>query len=256
MCVSVFAVADELVLVGGNYCPYSCDDPDAPGFANEVVEHIFEPLGYKLTHITKPWLRDVALVQQGIVGDKRYHAVMAVNPENQPGLIFPALPFMKTRYCFFTLADGDWMFEGGDSRPVRLGAVAEHSWTADIHDYLDRIKASHPVSYHYGKDVDLRLIQLLKSARVDAVIENQGVLRYHAMKLNVPVREAGCKPTQGGGLYVAFSASLPESYQLLAHYNEAYPRFAQSAAYRRLLEKYHLLGVTAYQPPSDIPLFY
>jgi len=232
-----------LTLVGGNYCPYSCDNPNSPGFANELMRLIYEPHGYKVVHVTKPWLRDVALVREGAVKGRRYHAVMALTPVDQPGLLFPARPFIQSKYCFFTLEGEGWEYKGVDSLPVRLGLVGGHDWDEDVTEYVRRSNLMFPAINNYGGNVPKRLIAQLIAGRVTAVIEGQGVMQYAAVTMGVKLRAAGCRPSLGGGLYVGFSAKLEESKRLIELYNEGYPEVVKTKAYRRLVHKYYLGGL-------------
>lgn len=236
---SASVTATEIRIIGGNYCPYSCEDPANPGLAIELLQQSLAGSHYRIQRVTNlPWIRDIISGTKSADSGNEAHGVIAITPHIAPEMLFPDYPMALSNTCFYTRRHFDWQFKGDESAPLRLGLVKYYD-LASAQTYVTNTSKLFLPEYIYGQELAARLIKLLISRRVDAIYESEAVVNWKARELDKQesIQEAGC-PVQKLGLYIGFNPKIEEATKVMALYNQRFPELVASGAYHQLLVKY------------------
>jgi len=224
------AFAAPLVLAIDDWCPYICSSTGAKrGILVDVVEEVFKTNGLSVTFAWLPFAREAEAVRlnkvQGMVG--------IIKP-GAPDLVFPDEPVITTQFCFFTLPQSHWTFQGFQQRypKIKMGMVNGIS----IDPEFDR---SFPnVTKQLGDTgVTIRLTKMLQRHRVDAFAEDRLNVSYTLAKNKMPpLRIAGCVAAKDE--YVAFSPSDPHSGEYAQLFSDGIRKLKKSGRFKQIVSSY------------------
>ncbi|MFV0349076.1 MAG: substrate-binding periplasmic protein [Halodesulfovibrio sp.] len=236
------------------WCPYSClnDDhtaiaADYPGYYAEVLRAIYEPLGYGVEFIIRPWER--ALEE---TADGRLDAALSPARSEAPNLIFPDESIAELGWCFYTRSDSAWQYNGPASlQEQTLGVLRGNNFGDAITDYIAaNTKDAAKVQEVTGLDFIDKNIRKLQGKRISVMLDEPATTDFFIMQNNLArdIVKAGCLPSQS--MYPAFSPANPMSATYAKEYTEGIRRLRKSGQLRTILSRY---GLTDWknQPASE-----
>lgn len=231
--------AATLSVRADSWPPYN-GDPGAvaPGYMIEVLQEIFSPQGVTIDYKVMPWKRAISDVQNGT-----FDAVVGSDPEETPGLIFPKENFGVNLNGLYVKAGTTWRFTGAESlSQVRLGAIDGYSYSGRVDDYLARNRGGKQVFLATGDDALDKLLKMLQSGRIDAIIENVNVMTYtlRGAGLENQVVSAGVNEQGRLPLYVAFSPRNTQAIIYARNFDEGIVRLRKSGRLKEILATYGL----------------
>jgi len=92
----------RLTIASDQWCPFVCADPELPGIAIEVAQHIFGKLGITVDYILMDWDKAIEEVTKG-----NYDAVTGALPSESDQLIFSKFNFSTSVGCIYYNASFD-----------------------------------------------------------------------------------------------------------------------------------------------------
>ncbi len=205
---------DVITLVSDYYCPFNCKDSDEKkGILIDIVSEAFRPHGIKVEYKNIPWSRAIADTRAG-----KYTAIIGAARQEAPDFIFPAIPQITAHFIFYTLKDSSWYYDYHEKAildKISFGAVNDYSYNKEIDSYIAKNKKNpSKVQLAYGEDAIGMNIQKLLSGRVDAVLEENMVIRNYITEHNLEdkLRPAGVLLEDTSSfLFIAFSPKNPDS---------------------------------------------
>ncbi|MGL1861236.1 MAG: transporter substrate-binding domain-containing protein [Pseudodesulfovibrio sp.] len=238
-CLGMFSTqarAETIIVAADEWCPFNCaPDSDAPGYAIELLEAIFTPLGHTIEYIVMPWKRVLHDTQEGHI-----NAAVGVLPEEAPKLIFPEMEYGEFRVGFFR-TNPDWKYTGKESvSNMVFGTAQGYSYGPTIDKLIaDGDLKTEAVSNANPLELNLQKMMI---GRIDGIIADHAVLTYTAQQMDLAdsIHYAG-SADPGVPLYVAFSPknkSLSDNYATIL--SDGIRKLRKSGELSTILAKYQL----------------
>lgn len=231
--------------------PYAGDAASkTPGYIVEVLEAIYEPHGYRVEFVNKPWSRCITETRDGSMT-----GLAGADREEVPDFAFPGASVGRTRPTFFGRKGLTWRYTGVESLAgVRLGVIQDYTYSEEVDHYIRTHAGSAPggapggdletdrLLVVKGNDALKRLLQALEAGRIDVLVENHPVVLATLRKLNKPVGDfvdagVGRKPVT---LYVPFSPAHPDRDRLCALFDKGIVQLRKSGALQSILQRYDI----------------
>jgi polar amino acid transport system substrate-binding protein len=233
------SVADTITMRADTWCPFNCEPGAAdPGVFIEIAEFAFGKKGHKIEYKTLSWARTVAEVESGNInaavaaGDIDVKDHKLVVGKEKTGI---------SSNCLFAKSDSKAKYSGTKDLKQfkKIGAIQDYDYGEDVSAVFkanaglaDAVSGDDPVGTNIKK---------LKADRVDAIIEDESVMKYTLKKLNeTGVKEIGCEP-KVINLYMAFSPKNPKSAEYAKIMDEGVVELRKNGTLKKILAKY---GVT------------
>ena len=242
-----FAAADAEVLKISfdDWCPYLCAnaekpnllDAEEPGYYVDILRAIYEPAGYEIEFLLRPWGRAMNETRSG-----RLDALLSPSRSEAPDLVFPEEEIGMLGWCFYTLSGMQWEYGGPVSLGgITLGVLKGNDFGSEVQPYVDRF-ADDPqrIQMVTGMDWKEKNINRLKLGRIGAFLDEPSAIDLHLKKndLDGKIRKAGCLPAEE--MYVAFSPENPEAEKLAALFDTGIRRLRTSGRLTEILSLYGL----------------
>ena len=238
------AAAETLSFSFDDWCPYTCMDPAtqqpdeaAPGYYVEILRAVFEPLGYDLEFVTRPWERAIEETRQG-----RLDAVLSPAKSEAPDLIFPAEEIGALAWCFYTKRKHDWEYGGLESLAGEtLGVLTGNYFGKELTRYVEDNKGDmKKVQEITGLDFLAKNTNKLIAGRISVMLDEPATTDYFIMvnHLEGMIRKANC--VESRNMYVAFSPLRATSEQYALIFTQGMARLRETGALKTILEKYGL----------------
>lgn len=218
------------------------------GYVVEIARAIFEP-EWRVEYVVAPWSRCVADAREGRVG-----ALAAAGPQEAPGLVYPVETVGAGDPTFFTLPSSRWTYTGTSSLAgVRLGAIQGYAYAPEFDAWLSRGPGQESAWLATGDAPLGRLIAMLESGRLDAIVENPFVVAGTLVasgRAADALRKAGSLQHRNP-LWLPFSARHPDAQRLAARFDEGLRALRADGRLAAILARYGLAdwGVRA-EPPA------
>ena len=229
---SVLSVAaDEWFPVNGQ--PAS----DHPGFAIEILEAIFEPLGIDVDYRLSGWSRSLEMARNGQVD-----CVIGAYHGDAPALLFPRTPVALDDLAFYVDAASQWQYQGPASLDqVSIGAIADYSYGELLDGYLREHASEDRIQMIHGLKPLERNIGKLLSGRIDVLVESQLVMEsmIERQRLGGKVREAG-RIGLSEPVFLACSPDKSTTPEYLRLFDEGMARLRESGELARIMTRYGL----------------
>jgi polar amino acid transport system substrate-binding protein len=169
--------AEKAILQIGmpEWCPYTCADEANPGILVEVTKQILESHGITPQfRIYDNWKR---LVYEGRKG--RVDAVLAIAPNEEPALIYPAETMADMTVAFFVRAEDDWTFRGIQSFDGKVVVAYDNvDYGPTIQPYVDEYKNNRSRIELATGETEEVLIRKIAAGRGDIYLEDKYVGLY------------------------------------------------------------------------------
>lgn len=191
----VGAQAKPLTFATGDWRPYIFEkndtvDVNRPGFSVEIVDTVFEKLGYQITYKTPPFSRQILDTERGV-----YAALVGLLVSDAPNLIYPTESIGQVNNCFYTRNGNGWKFNGIPSLDaVKLGVISSYTYGV-IDGYVAKNRSGNIVAISGSEENMLkRLFSMLEAGRIDAVIDDRSVVSYYLAnsRLTDKFKVVGC----------------------------------------------------------------
>ena len=185
-----------LTLATTHWCPYTCvEEGGNSNIVGNYVSDILSKHDIKLIVETAPWSRAIKLAEHGAVDG----LLTAIHSE-APLLNFPQNPIAEFQVCFYALKSSKWRYkEPLDLQNYKLGIIQDYGYDEKIDQYIVKNYHSKQIVSITGNDGTPRLLQMLLTGRVDIIVEDKLVLKWHAIKNNIDlsnVSNVGCAKAQ------------------------------------------------------------
>lgn len=205
------AHAETVVLGADEWCPYNCDPAsDRPGYMVEIAKRALAKDGHTVSYVVMPWSRALAESKagriDGAIGASADEAPEAVFPRTPLGHSVNVLAMSPERAAAFT-------YTGADSlKTLRIGGVQQYSYDGgEIDDYFASPAAKGMVELISGTEVQSQNLRKLLAGRIDALIENQNVLRLTLAEMRPQPDIAMVPVGDVTPLSIAFTSAKPSS---------------------------------------------
>lgn len=220
------------------------------GYVVEIARAIFEP-DWRVEYVVAPWSRCVADAREGRVG-----ALAAAGPHEAPGLVYPEETVGAGDPTFFTLPASRWTFTGTSSLAgVRLGAIQGYAYEPAFDAWLSRGPGRESAWLATGDAPLGRLIAMLESGRLDAILENPfvvaGTLEASGRAPDA-LRKAGSLQHKNP-LWLPFSARHPDAQRLAARFDAGLRALRADGRLAAILARYRLADWAVRAEPAAAP---
>jgi len=237
MSLSVTAArADTIKLASDVYPPYN-DEPgsNAPGYAVEMAQRIFEKAGHTVVYEVVPWARAITETRRGA-----FSGIIAALPSDAMDFVLPGNEIGIAKYCFYVRRNDPWKYTGIPSLAgKKIGAVNGYSYSAQLDPFLLENKAVELVS---GGDAARKNVKKLVAGHIDTFIENAAVVA--SLGPQEPgvekIEEAGCQMDEIGKLYISFGPNDPKSQEYAKILSDGIDEMRSSGELKEILAKYGL----------------
>lgn len=183
-------------------CPYVCSNSNQKGVLVDLVESIFEADKREVEIDIMPHSRALKMVQKG-----SYDGVIGILQREDFSLIYPSKSIGRYQYNFYSLEEDTWIYTGLKSLYNRRIGVEKGSSYGVFDSYINRYShSSKEIQLIHGKDVNNRMMELLKLNRIDSFLADKNTIEWHSNQHPViKMRESGSIPMDD--IYIGFHAS-------------------------------------------------
>lgn len=235
-----FANAETIRIRADEWCPYNCvSDSETPGYMIEIAQKVFEPLGHEVDYKTLPWARAILETRKGA-----FEAIVGAYKEDAPDFVFPANHLGFSTEGVIGKPDLQWSYQGVDSfRQVKLGIIRDYSYGDEIDNYINEVQKNPDLTVQNASGdnaLELNIKKLLKG-RIDVLVSNELVFRYHLKKTGrdwTQFKKVGVTTAQE--VYIAFSPAHNSSAAWAKALDEGLNRLRKSNQLQSILDKYGL----------------
>ena len=226
-----------LVFASDPWPPYAGDAAgEKQGYIVDVLRTIYEPLGYEVKYVNKPWTRCIAETRSG-----RLTGLAGCDVHEAPDLVYPRETIGRTRPTFYVRKGDKWRFTGVASlQSIRLGAIQDYTYERKVDVYIHKQAGGDRILLTKGNDALLSLIQALRTGRIDAFIENAPVASavLESSGFAGDVEPAG--ETEGLDLYVPLSPQIQGVRRLARDFDRGLNRLRDGGRLAEILKRYGL----------------
>jgi len=238
-CLSSIAASSATLSVRSDSWPPYNDEPKSPkpGYMIQVLWEIFKSHGYVIDYDIMSWTDSLDAVREG-----RFNAIVGAAKDDAPDFIFPQESFGLSDTAFFVKKGSAWRYDGPASySKVKLGVIESYSYNEEVDAYLES-SSGESVFVATGDNPLLQLIQMLRSGKIDVVVEDSNVMFNALIDNNIALGEivpAG-RCEEISDLYVAFSPADPKSKELAEMFDAGIKELRQKGKLQATLKLYGL----------------
>ncbi|HAW92432.1 MULTISPECIES: hypothetical protein [unclassified Arsukibacterium] len=222
-CFSSTILAEEFQFVDSTFCPFICDPvvEGREGFVIDILRDALATQNHTMNFTIVPYKRALSMVRSG-----EAHALPDIYQADAPDLIIGNAVLRFGNNQFFVRQDFKWRYTSSDSwNEIMIGVVDGYTFAhKEFDEYLKKQKENpnSKVLFIGGEHAYTRLIKLLLSNRIDAIVDDKAFIQYELARFNrennneniVSVVSAGTLSTAGQHV-VAYSPEHPETAKLL-----------------------------------------
>lgn len=221
------------------WCPYACSaDQTLKGFAIDITIAAFKAVGIDVNYSNAPYDRALIDVKSG-----KLDGVGPTFQKEAPGFVFPTHAISTTQYCFYT-AHSSWQYTGIESlEDVRFSATSGYAYSPKMDQYIANQKNKN-VSLLRGEDIPNRMYQMLKTKRIDAILDDTRIIEYmmSTKEITSRLKQAGCLDSLGHGYLALSPRFLRRSLFLAEQFDIGYTKIKTQGKVAKILKRY---GITS-----------
>lgn len=205
------AVADTITLRADDWCPYTCaPNGGKPGYLIEVAREVFGKAGHTVNYEFLPWSRALLEVRNGDVA-----GAAGAGRGDLPEGVFHKVNLGRNANAL-ALRDGFAFTYGGVAslEALRLGVVANYSYDSgelDAYIKLHGDTGTGRIEAVTGTEAQSSNIRKLLAGRIDAVLENESVLRLAISEMQPKPALRLVPVGNPDEIYIVFSPKNPKS---------------------------------------------
>lgn len=231
----------KVVLGGDLWCPYSCDPKsDRPGYLIDIARAVFSAHDIEVDYRLMPWKRVLVSLRTGEID-----GAIGADQREIPGTITPARGLGPDVTVLAVRGDSDFVYHGAASlEQLRIGVVTDYSFDdgGEIDDYIHRhIQAKDgKVEQVYGTDAQMQNMLKLLNGRIDAIMDDQQVLRFTLKRLRSTPALKFIVLDARLDASIAFSAANPRAQAYADMLSDGVETLRRSGQLKRIMERYGL----------------
>lgn len=235
---SMAAAAATLTVRSDLWPPYNHEPKSPkPGYMINILWEIYKPAGYVIDYDVMSWTESLDAVREG-----KFNAVVGAAKDDAPDFIFPQETFGLSDTAFFVKKGSAWRYTGPQSySKVKIGVIESYSYNEEVDAYLESSN-NDAVYVATGDNPLLQLIQMLRSGKIDVVVEDSNVmfnaLVDNSIALGEVVPAGRCDDISD--LYIAFSPANPQSKEMAALFDAGIKELRQQGKLQSILKLYGL----------------
>ncbi len=226
--------SDELIFTSDDFCPYYCANEKENGIIGDIVKHIFESKGHKVSFRTIPWSR----IKKSM---NLYTGVLAMIKTKSFDFVYPEEEASVAKACFYVKKGSKWHFEGINSlKNIRIGLVQDYEYDALGPEFKAfRSANKHMIQYLTGKNANILNFKKLIYDRFETTLNDRNITSYILKKLDIKdqIAEAGCLDSEVI-LYVVFPTSHLKSHVYAKMFDKGIRDLRNSGKLDLILAKY------------------
>jgi polar amino acid transport system substrate-binding protein len=229
------ARAATLSLRADEWCPYTCTDPDRPGYMVEVARAALGAHGHEVDFRIMGWARAIEEARAG-----RYTGVVGAVAEEVQGFVLSG-PLGSWRLAGLARPGLTFDFDTSPLEGVVLGLIKGYDYGERMNAYA----AAHGhdprrVQFASGDDALAQNLRKLAAGRVDVVVDDPGALLFAARAGGLGHLRPGRPSAVAEPLVVAFSPAEPRARELAALLDGGVERLRADGTLAAILAGYGL----------------
>lgn len=218
---SDFTVSEEFQFVDSTFCPFICDPAieGKEGFVIDILRDALASKNHTMNFTIVPYKRALSLVRSG-----EAHALPDIYKEDAPDLITGKSILRLGNNQFFVRHDSNWRYSSPASwNDIVIGVIDGYTYADNaFDDYLTQQKNTEnsKVMFIGGEHVYKRLLMLLLTKRIDAILDDNAFIQYELARFN--------RQNEGDNVFSVMSAgTLSVGGQHVVAYSPKHPEIAQ-----------------------------
>ena len=201
----------------------------------DIAREIYESLGYTVQYQLNNWSRAVKNVREGnqtaVIGALKGDAEDFIFPDENIGYSSTSLwKNNDSNYEYHQLSDLD---------DINIGLIQSYSY-GDTFDHYVKENNLQNLQYSTGVNALGRNIQRLLLGRVDLLVEDESVMKFHLNKHTVKKKVTFAGKISDEAIFVAFSPKLMHSPLLAKQLSDGVTQLRKSGRLSQILAKYGL----------------
>ncbi|MBF0233420.1 MAG: transporter substrate-binding domain-containing protein [Desulfamplus sp.] len=228
------AASEKVILVTGEWAPYTSEKMEGYGFFTEIVSAVFKEAGIEFEYKFYPWLRCEDMVQKG----KAFAAFPYALTDERKAVYDFSEPLAKSTGMFFYLKDRikeDVVWEKyEDLKKYKVGGTAGYWYEKAFKDA--GIELDLAVSDELG-------MKKLHGGRFD-LLATEELVGWEIIKQLFPTEidkfDIVKKPLNETSLHLMVSKSYPDASAITNKVNEALKKIKEKGIYSEILKKYNI----------------
>lgn len=235
------AQADTITIRADDWCPYTCSPNAAkPGYLIDIAREVFAKAGHSVTYEAMPWAR---VIQD--LADGRITAAAGAGRAEVPNAILTSGSVGRNVNALLLPASSTFAYTGVASlQSLVIGVVNNYSYdNGEIDEYIKAHSgnSSRRIETASGTEAQSSNIRKLLAGRIDAVLENENVLKLALSELQ-PKPEVRVVPIGApDDIFIAFSSKNPKSAEYAAQLDRGMAELRASGRLAAILANYGLV---------------
>lgn len=232
---------EKVVLRADLWCPYTCEPKsDKPGYLIEIAREVFGAQGIEVDYRLMPWKRVLVSLRTG-----KIDGAVGAGQHEIPGMITPARSLGADVTVLAVPKDSTFVFHGADSlEQLRIGVVTDYSFDdgGEIDSYVRRHIAAKDgrIEQVYGADAQMQNMEKLLNGRIDAIMDDQQVLRFNLLRLPSPLQLRYIVIDARMDSSIAFSPANPRAQAYADMLSDGIEALRRSGRLEQILHRYGL----------------
>lgn len=230
--------ADTLRISTDEWCPYDCvpaQNNGKIGYLGELLIAAMQARGHKVEFVEVSYSRGLTLVREG-----KLNGTTACVKEDAPDFVYTPTPQGKSNATFFSRAGSNWRYTGTDSlkQAKMIGVIKGYDYVdPTVMSYLNQNPEN--VLKITGERPLERLLQMLISGRLTAIIEDKTVTEYKLKQMNKTgqVVVSGDTPVVIN-VYIGFSPAIAKSAEYAKILEEEIAKMRLNGQLQKILAPY------------------
>lgn len=179
----------SLNLAATDWCPYSCDSSQSPGFVTEAMTHALAKENITLTVTILPWTRAIKMTEQG-----QFDGLLTASLSEAPGFHITESPSGEYQVCLYSHPDSSFTHNDRESfNDVILGGIQDYGYGKPIDDIINAPRAAEQIYLLSSSNPLLSLVEMTYKRRIDTFAEDKHVLEHYLKdKENQQLKNSGC----------------------------------------------------------------
>lgn len=231
--------AETITLAADEWAPFnSTPDKQPEGYMVDIAREVFKAHGIEIVYQAVPWKRALEGVRKG-----EYTAAIGPTKNEAPHLIFPKEELARNRLSFWVSKGNPWRFKNKNSiKEISLGVIDGYDYRKWLNDYAVKNRTDGTkIQFVSGVNPMEMNLRKLKAGRIDALVDNEAVVRYTAKQIGLldSIELAGYDTTLAY-CYIAFSPVHPRSADYARMLSEGIVTLRNSGGLKKILAVYGL----------------
>lgn len=230
---TIYGADKEIVIGSDPWCPYQCFDQGKPrGITLDIVRHVFEPKGYRVSMLSLPWTRAIQMLREG-----KITTFGSAAKADAPEMVFATEPTTVMRNTIFKRADDTWRYKGIDSlHEGTLGFVQSYTYGTAIDAHIRQNPKKTEKSS--GENALRSMILMVDSKRIRFFVEDRVIGLYGIAKNGLATKVVPAASITSVPLYFGFSPKTPDAPKLAKVLSEELVKMRKDGTLKEIYARY------------------